>query len=61
MVTPPPNAPARVLDGPPATLPMMLRAALPAVPVLNHVSGIGKSGSGSSISTHLTGNVVPRS
>ena len=45
MVTPPPNAPARVLDGPPATLPMMLRAALPAVPVLNHVPGIGKSGS----------------
>ncbi len=35
----------RVLDKPPATLPMMLRAALPAVPVLNQVPGVRRSGS----------------
>jgi acyl dehydratase len=35
----------RVLDKPPATLPMMLRATLPAVPVLNQVPGVRRSGS----------------
>ena len=35
----------RVLDKPPAALPMMLRAALPAVPVLNQVPGVRRSGS----------------
>ena len=34
-----------MLDRPPATLPMMLRAALPAVPVLNRVPGVRRSGS----------------
>jgi acyl dehydratase len=35
----------RVLDGPPATLPMMLRAALPAVPVVNRLPGVRRAGS----------------
>ena len=35
----------RVLDKAPATLPMMLRAALPAVPVLNQVPGVRRTGS----------------
>ena len=35
----------RVLDRPPAALPMMLRAALPAVPVLNRAPGVRRSGS----------------
>ena len=43
MTTRPPES--RVLDRPPATLPMMLRAALPAVPVLNQVPGVRRSGS----------------
>ena len=34
----------RVLDGPPATLRLMLKAALPVVPGLNLVPGIRKSG-----------------
>lgn len=35
----------RVVEGTPSTLPMMLRAALPAVPVLNKVPGVRRSGS----------------
>jgi hypothetical protein len=35
----------RVLHGPPATLPMMLRAALPAVPVVNRLPGVRRAGS----------------
>ena len=34
----------RVLEGEPSTLPMMLRAALPAVPVVNQLPGIRRSG-----------------
>lgn len=34
----------RVVDGAPHTLPMMLKAALPALPVLNLVPGIAKRG-----------------
>ena len=49
MSRPQPSGPGssepRVLDKAPATLPMMLRAAAPAVPVLNHVPGIRRTGS----------------
>jgi hypothetical protein len=41
-VSPEASAP-RVLERSPAALPMMLRAALPAVPVLNRVPGVRKS------------------
>jgi hypothetical protein len=34
----------RVVEGAPATLPLMLKAALPAIPGLNLVPGIGKHG-----------------
>ena len=42
--TPPVSAP-RVVDGPPSALPLLLKAALPALPVLNQLPGLRRRGS----------------
>jgi hypothetical protein len=39
-----PQTESRVVEGSPSTFPMMLKAALPAIPGLNLVPGIGKHG-----------------